>query len=172
MDEKRSPGVITLLIYLIASASLAGGLSGWIHATGAFAWLTELHAPSWMPGYGLLNGIGLFVPMLVVIALWIVQRSGRDGLRWLATGAIILLLAAMTAQIWLFFSTRDVSLGFVAALALWVYALITTWLVGRSSRPAGILLWLPFGWQSFLLVSGFELMRLNSGGPLTASLSF
>ena len=60
----------------------------------------------------------------------------------------------------------------MAALALWVYALITTWLVGRSSRPAGILLWLPFGWQSFLLVSGFELMRLNSGGPLTASLSF
>lgn len=172
MDEKRSPGVITLLIYLIAVASLAGGLSGWIHATGAFDWLTELIAPSWMPGYGLLNLVGLFIPMLVIIALWIAQRSGRDGTRWLATGVIALLLTAMTAQIWLFFSTRDVSLGFVAALALWVYALLATWLVGRSSKPAGVLLWLPFAWQSFLLIAGFELMRLNTGDPLSVSLYY
>lgn len=171
MDEKRSPGVMTLLVYLIAAASLAGGLSGWIHATGAFAWLTGLQAPHWTPGYSLLNLIGLFIPMLLVIALWIVQRAGRDGTRWVATGLVVLFLAGMTAQIWIFFSLRDVSLGFVAALAMWIYALFATWYVERSCRPAGVLLWLPFAWQGFLAIIGFELMRLNTGGPLTVGLN-
>ena len=171
MGEKRGPGVMTLLVYLIGVASLAGGLSGWIHASGAFAWLTGLQAPNWAPSYALLNLIGLFVPMLVVIALWIVQRAGREGMRWLATALVALFLASMAAQIWFFFYLRDVSLGFVAALAMLIYALFATWYVERSCRPAGVLLWLPFAWQGFLAIMGFELMRLNTGGPLTAGLN-
>ena len=31
-------------------------------------------------------------------------------------------------------------------------------------------MWVPFAWQSLLLVLGFELMRLNTGGPLTAGI--
>lgn len=169
MDEKRSPGVITLLVYLIVVASFAGGLSGWIHATGAFAWLEGLEAPDWTPGFGLINLLGLFVPMFAAVALWIVQRSGRDGTRFLGAMPIALYLAGLSAQVWLVFSTRDVSLGFVAGLAMWVFALFAAWLAGRSSRPAGVLMWIPLAWQSLAVVLGFELMRLNTGGPLTGN---
>ncbi|MBO6763587.1 TspO/MBR family protein [Maricaulis sp.] len=170
MDGKRSPGIVTLLVYLIAVSSLAGGLSGWIHATGAFAWLTGLNAPNWTPGYTLLNLIGLFIPAFVVIALWINQRAGAGMIHWLASGFIALFLIGLPAQIWLFFSTRDVALGFVAALAMWVFTVFAVWVAGRSSRPAGVLMWVPFAWQSFFVILGFELMRLNTGGPLTAGM--
>lgn len=170
MGDKHRPGIVTLLIYLIGLSSLAGGLSGWLHASGAFTWLTELDAPNWTPSYSLLNLIGLTIPLFAVIALWIVQRSGRAGTRVIGTLLIALLLAGMTGQIVVFFVTRDVSLGFLIALGMWVFGLFTAWFVGRTSKPAGVLLWIPFAWLSFLLVLGFELMRLNSDATYAGGL--
>ena len=162
-DKHHGPGIVTLLVYLIGAASLTGGLSGWVHASGAYAWLTELNAPNWTPAYSLLNMIGLFVPALAVIALWIVQHSGRNGTRLWASLLVLLWLAGMTGQVITFFALRDVATGFVVALGLWVYALLASYLVSRSSRAAGVLLWLPLAWHTFLVVLGFELMRLNTG---------
>ncbi|WP_203290947.1 TspO/MBR family protein [Maricaulis parjimensis] len=165
-DKHHGPGIVTLLVYLIGAASLTGGLSGWVHASGAYAWLTELNTPNWAPAYSLINIVGLFMPAFGVIALWIVQHSGRDGSRTWASLLVLLLLAGMTSQIIIFFSLRDVSTGFVIALGLWVYALLASHLVSRSSRAAGVLLWMPLAWHTFLVVLGFELMRLNNGSGL------
>lgn len=171
MAEKRhGPGVITLLVYLIGAASLAGGLSGWLHATGAMEWARTLDAPNWAPSFALMNIIGLFIPIFIIIALWIAQRSGRDGMRLLCTLLIALLLAGMAMQICVFFGSRDPALGFLAAMAMWVYALFATGIVGRASSPAGVLLWVPFGWLTLLLVLGFELMRLNAPGTIAGGL--
>ena len=52
-DKHHGPGIVTLLVYLIGAASLTGGLSGWVHASGAYAWLTELNAPTWTPACSL-----------------------------------------------------------------------------------------------------------------------
>ncbi|WP_300544164.1 TspO/MBR family protein [Maricaulis sp.] len=171
MGEKhQGPGVVTLLVYLIGVASLAGGLSGWVHASGSYAWLEGLNAPNWTPSFALLNLVGLFIPVFAIISVWIVQRSGRDGTRLLASLLTGLLLAGMTTQIVVFFATRDVTLGFLIAIAMWLYALFAANLAGRSSKPAGVLLWVPFGWHTFLLVLGFELMRLNNGTTFAGGL--
>ncbi|WP_291843552.1 tryptophan-rich sensory protein [Maricaulis sp.] len=171
MTEKRhGPGVITLLVYLVGAASLAGGLSGWIHATGAMDWAKGLEAPNWAPSFDLMNILGLLVPKFVVIALWIVQRSGKDGMRLLSALLIALLLAGMSTQICIFFGMRDPALGFLAAMAMWVYALFATGIVGRASTAAGVLLWVPFAWLTTLLVFGFELMRLNAVGTFAGGL--
>lgn len=170
MGEKNRPGVVTLLIYLIGLSSLAGGISGWVHASGAFAWLAGLNAPNWTPSYALLNLVALGIPLFAVIALWIVQRAGRGVARLTGTALIGLLVAGMTAQIVIFFATRDVTLGFLIAIAMWLYGLFAAWFTGRMSRPAGILLWVPFAWLTFLLILGFELMRLNSGTTFAGGL--
>jgi tryptophan-rich sensory protein len=170
MGEKSRPGVVTLLIYLIGLSSLAGGLSGWVHASGAFAWLTELNAPNWTPSYSLLNLVALFIPLFTVIALWIVQRAESSLARLTGTLLIGLLVAGMTAQIVIFFATRDVTLGFLVAMAMWVYSLFSAWFTGRISGAAGVLLWIPFAWLTFLLVLGFELMRLNNGSTYAGGL--
>ena len=171
MAEKRhGPGVITLLVYMIGAASLAGGLSGWLHATGAMDWANTLEAPDWAPGFELINLIGLLIPVFAVIALWIVQRTGKNGMRLLGTLLIALLLAGMSAQVCIFFGLRDPSLGFLAAMIMWVYTLFATGLVGRASTPAGVLLWIPFAWVTALLVMGFEFMRLNAAGTFAGGL--
>jgi len=171
MAEKRhGPGIISLLVYLIGVASLGGGLSGWIHATGAMEWVNTLEAPTWAPSFVVMNVLGLLIPQFVVVGLWVVQRNGKDGLRNLCTLLIALLLAGMATQVCIFFGMRDPALGFLAAMAMWVYTLFISGVVGRASTAAGILLWIPFAWHTLLLVLGFELMRLNAVGTFAGGL--
>ncbi|OLF75306.1 hypothetical protein AWH62_05660 [Maricaulis sp. W15] len=169
-DKRHGPGVITLLVYMIGAASLAGGLSGWLHATGAVDWVNALDAPNWAPSFAVMNLIGLLIPVCTVIALWIVQRSGKNGMRLLGSLLIVLLLTGMSAQVCIFFGLRDPALGFLAAMAMWIYGLFATGLVGRASPAAGVLLWVPFAWLTTLLVLGFELMRLNTAGTFAGGL--
>ncbi|WP_297731959.1 tryptophan-rich sensory protein [uncultured Maricaulis sp.] len=169
-DKRHGPGVITLLVYLVSTASLSGGLSGWLYATGALDWASTLSAPNWAPSFGLLNLIGLFIPAFAVIALWILQRSGKDGMRLACSLLIALLLAGMATQICIFFGMRDPALGFLAAMAMWVYTLFAAGIVGRASSAAGVLLWIPFAWVTAMLVLGFEFMRLNAAGTFAGGI--
>jgi tryptophan-rich sensory protein len=169
-DKRHGPGVITLLVYLVGAASLSGGLSGWLHATGGMDWASTLTAPNWAPGFGLVNLVGLFIPAFAVIALWIMQRNGRDGMRLLCSLLIALLLAGMATQICVFFGLRDPALGFLVAMAMWVYTLFAAGIVGRASSAAGVLLWIPFAWVTAMLVLGFEFMRLNTAGNFAGGL--
>ena len=171
MGEKRhGPGIMTLLVYLIGAASLTGGLSGWVHASGAFEWLTELNSPNWTPSYTLLNTVGLFIPVFAVIALWVTQTAGRQGTRTWASLLELIWIAGMTTQILVFFPLRDPALGFLAALLMWLFAFFATGLISRASRTASVLLWPALGWHSFLVVLGFELMRLNNGATFAGGL--
>ena len=170
MGEKSRPGIATLLIYLIGLSGAAGGVSGWVHASGAFAWLTSLEAPGWAPSYSLLNMFGLAVPLFTTIGLWIVQRCSPNSMRLAATVMIALLLLGLLGQVIAFFALRDVTLAFLIALALWIYALFAVWVAGRACKPAGVLMWVPYAWLSFLLVLGFELMRLNNGSSYAGGL--
>lgn len=161
MDEQNRPSIFRFLIYLIAAAGLAGGLAGWINASGAMSWAESLTAPNWSVGSEINVITGMLILQPVAIALWISQRSGRDGMRLISTLIILGILAALIAQLMFFFGTRNVELGFLAHLAGGIYMLFAIGLVGRCSRPAGYLLWPLFIWQVYHIALMFEFMRLN-----------
>lgn len=163
MAKQGSPGAIRLLLYVIVAASLAGSVAGWISASGALAWVESLTLPGWAHPLAAMNILALLVPQFIVIALWIAQRNGRGGWRSVASLLIVGLLAIMLARIWLLFGERDLTLGFLATLGLWIYALFAVFFVQRICKPAGILLWLPFVWFTYSLILNFEMMRLNAG---------
>lgn len=155
--------MVRLLLYMILSAGLSGGLVGWIYSGGSYDWVVSLDIPGWVPQQALITGIWIFLLQLAALSLWIVQRSGRDGLRTIASILILGLFVAIFARIYIYFGIQDVTMGFALTLANWFYALFAIALVGRASTPAGYLLWPLFIWQSFGLVLCFELMRLNTG---------
>lgn len=171
MDENDRPGVIRFLIYLIAAAGLAGGLSGWINASGDLAWSQTLVGPSWSldPDINVISGM-VMLPM-IAISLWLSQAIGRDGYRLISTLSIAAMLAAVMLQLVLFFGTRSLEGAFLAHLGTGLVMLFTIYLVGKASRAAGYLLWPTFVWQLYHIALMFELMRLNSAESL-ARLSF
>jgi benzodiazapine receptor len=164
MDAQNRPSVIRLLIYMILAAGMAGGLAGWVGSSGSLAWIYDLNLPSWMPQYSIGIGIWAVLMQMTAVGLWIAQRNGRDGLRFLTTFLILGLVAVITARTCIVYGGRDVMLGFLATLATWVYALFAIGIAGRCSRPAGLLLWPLFVWLTYALALSFEIMRLNSGG--------
>lgn len=155
--------MVRLLLYMIVSAGLSGGLAGWIYAGESYDWLASLDVPTWVPEQTIITGIWIFLFQLAALSLWIVQRSGRDGLRTMSSLLILGLFLAIFARLYIYFGIRDVTMGFALTLANWIYALFAIAIVGRASAPAGYLLWPLFAWLTFGLVLCFELMRLNSG---------
>ena len=160
MTEQKGPGIISLLVYLVAGAGLAGGMAGWIHSSGAADWARTLQHPAWTPNASILTGVGVVMPAFIVIALWIAQRGGRDGWRFFSSIKIVGLLAGILLRTYVYYGSQDVVMGFVATLALWVYDLFTVGVVQRCCRPSGVLLWFPFAWITYLLIHDFEVMRL------------
>lgn len=169
MKAQNRPGVIRLLLYILGAASLAGGMAGWVHASGGLTWALELNVPSWSPKPGWVNVFGAVSLQLTGLSLWILQRNGRDGLRLLCTALVSGLLGAIILHFIVFFGARDVTTGFLISLALWVFALITTGLVGRCSQPSGFLLWPIFLALTYGLVLSFEVMRLNTGSTFAGA---
>jgi benzodiazapine receptor len=163
MKEQDRPGMVRLLLYMILSAGLSGGLAGWIYAGETIDWVTGLDFPVWVPEQSIMTGIWIFLFQLVAMSLWLVQRSGRDGMRTIASILIIGLFVAIFARIYIYFGIRDVTMGFALSLANWIYALFAVAFVGRANSPAGYLLWPLFVWQTFGLALCFEIMRLNTG---------
>lgn len=161
MDENNRPSIIRFLVYQILAAGLAGGLAGWINASGAMSWAESLMAPNWAFDSNVNVLTGMLILQPVAISLWLVQRNGRDGLRLLSSLLILGLLAILIGQLLFFFGTRSVEAGFLAHLAGAIYILFTTGIVGRARRPAGYLLWPLFIWQCYHVALMFEFMRLN-----------
>jgi len=161
MGEANRPSVIRFLVYQIIAAGLAGGLAGWVQASGALSWAESLDAPNWAFDSQVNIYSGMLILQPVAIALWLAQRNGRDGMRFLSSLLILGMLGALIGQLMVFFGTRDVNMGFVAHLGSGIYMLIATGLVGRCSKAAGVLLWPLFVWQVYHIALTFELMRLN-----------
>ena len=65
---------------------------------------------------------------------------------------------------------RDVSTGFLAGLALWIYMLATVTVVNRCSKASAVLLWFPFAWLTLGLAFTFEVMRLNESSNFVGGL--
>jgi tryptophan-rich sensory protein len=170
MEAQNRPGVIRLLLYMILAAAISGGAAGWIQASGAFDWLSELDTPTWAPNQTLLACIWIGLMQLQAIGLWIVQRSGRDGFRSISTILIFGLLAAPIIRLYVYYSTHDVTLGFIVTAACWLYGLVTLGIVQRASKPAALLLWPSFILLTYMLALNFEFMRLNTGATVIGGL--
>lgn len=170
MDAKNRPGVIRLLIYMLVAASVSGGFAGWVQSSEAALWAARLSLPDWTPSGIFPNLISILLMQLIAISLWITQR-GEGGLLRLAAAILTLgLVAGLVMQICITFGGRDVSAGFLAALLLWLYALLTIAVVGRHCRPAGWLLWPLFAWLTFGAALSFEVMRLNNTASFVGGL--
>jgi len=169
MNEQDRPGMVRLLLYMILAAGLAGGVTGWIYAGETFDWVAGLNLPVWVPTQVVITGTWIVMFQLVAMSLWLVQRSGRDGMRTFASILIVGLFVAIFARIYIYFGIQDVTMGFALSLGNWIYALFAIAFIGRANRPAGYLLWPLFIWQSFGLILCFEIMRLNSGAIGVAS---
>ncbi len=170
MDAKNRPGVIRLLIYMLAAASASGGFAGWVHTSEAASWAASLSLPVWTPTGMLPNIISIVIMQMTAVSLWITQRSGGGLLRLVAAALTLGLVAGLVMQLCITFGGRDVSFGFLAALVLWLYTLVTVAVVGRQSRPAGWLLWPLFAWLTFGVALSFEVMRLNNTASFVGGL--
>lgn len=170
MDESGRPSIVRFLVYQIIAAGLAGGLTGWINASGAMNWAETLAAPNWSFGSGTNVVTGMLILQPIAISLWLSQRSGRDGLRTLCSVLILGVIGVLIAQLMFFFGTRDIEASFIAHLAAAVYMLFATGIVGRCSRTAGYLLWPLFAWQCYHVALMFEFMRLNGAFSIASGL--
>ncbi|SDL61697.1 tryptophan-rich sensory protein [Maricaulis salignorans] len=170
MDASNRPGVIRLLIYMLVAAGVSGGFAGWVQSSEAALWTANLNTPDWTPVGILPNLISILTMQLIAISLWITQRSERGAFRFLAAALTLGIVAGLALQVCITFGGRDVQSGFLAALALWLYALFTVAIVGRCSRPAGWLLWPLFAWLTFVVALSFEVMRLNNTSTFVGGL--
>ncbi|WP_339745979.1 TspO/MBR family protein [uncultured Maricaulis sp.] len=170
MDAKNRPGVIRLLIYMLVAASASGGFAGWVQSSEAALWAASLTIPDWTPTGMVPNLISILVMQLMAISLWLTERGDGSWLRFVAAILTLGLVAGLALQLCITFGGRDVSAGFLAALAVWLYALLTVAIVGRQSRPAGLLLWPLFAWITFGVAVSFEVMRLNDTSSFVGGL--
>jgi tryptophan-rich sensory protein len=170
MDAKNRPGVIRLFFYMLIAASVSGGIAGWIQSSETALWASNLNTPDWAPTGHLPDIISILMLQLIAISLWITQRADRCTMRLLAVVMTIGLIAGLCLQLCFIYLDRDVTTGFLAGLALWLYMLVTMAVVDRCSKPSAILLWLPFVWLTLGLALAFEVMRLNEGANFVGGL--
>ena len=170
MDAKNRPGVIRLLIYMLVAASVSGGFAGWVQSSEAALWTAGLSLPAWTPTGMLPNIISILIIQLIAISLWITERGTGGLFRFVAAALTLGLVAGLVLQLCITFGGRDVNSGFLAALALWLYSLVTVAMVGRQSKPAGLLLWPFFAWLTFGVALSFEVMRLNNNTSFVGGL--
>jgi tryptophan-rich sensory protein len=150
---------------MVLAAGLAGGLNGWIFSSGAVAWSSLLEEPRWAPPGSVIGGAWIALFQLKAIALWMVERLGRPGRRWLAALFILAQFGMSVLWVCAYFGLRDVTNGFVFTLLAWVLAVFTIWATGRASRGAGVLLWPMLGWLSFAIALSYTIMALNPTIP-------
>ncbi|MFS2316625.1 tryptophan-rich sensory protein [Maricaulis sp. D1M11] len=161
MEEEHRPGVLRLIIYLIIASALTGSLAGWVNASGARMWTSQLVHPDWVPGFSMQTLAWAILIHLNMVSLWLVERSQSPRVRLFGQLLVLTVIATQVLRIVAFFATENVQLGFVLSLAIWVFNLFAIGLVGKISRPAGFVLWPAFVMLSGGLIINFELMRLN-----------
>jgi len=146
---------------MVLAAGLAGGLNGWIFSSGAIAWSSLLEEPSWAPPGSVIGGVWIALFQFKAIALWMCERLGRQGRRWLAALFLLAQFGASVLWVCAYFGARNVANGFTFTLLAWVLCVFTLWAVGRCSRAAGVLLWPLFAWLSFAIALSYTTMALN-----------
>ncbi len=170
MDAKNRPGVIRLLIYMLLAAGVSGGIAGWIQSSETALWAGSLNIPDWAPSRPLADIISILMLQLIAISLWITERSNRCTMRLLGVLMTLGLIGGLLLQLCIIYVGRDLTTGFLAGLALWLYMLVTMTVVDRCSKPSAVLMWLPFVWLTLGLGFTFEVMRLNDSANFVGGL--
>ena len=163
MTDHGSPSVGRLFLYLAVLAGVAGGLNGWIFTTGAIEWSRSLAAPAWAPPGWAFSVIWTVMLLTLGVVLWLNDRCGQSGRRWLAGVFILALIALSIVWVWRYFGLQSVSDGFYFSAMTWAVCALSLGAVGRACRPAGVMLWPLFIWLTYAAALAFETWRLNSG---------
>ncbi|WP_417488445.1 tryptophan-rich sensory protein [Maricaulis sp.] len=162
--------MIRLFLYMLIAASVSGGIVGWIRSSETALWAASLNFPDWAPGGHLPDIVSILMLQLIAISLWITQRADRCTMRLLSVLLTLGLIGGVCLQLCIIFVGRDITTGFLAGLALWLYMLVTMTVVDRCSKASAVLLWLPFAWLTLGLAFAFEVMRLNEGSNFVGGL--
>ncbi|WP_417497134.1 tryptophan-rich sensory protein [Maricaulis sp.] len=170
MDAKNRPGVIRLLIYMLAAAGMTGGFAGWIQSSDAVLWTASLNLPDWTPTGIVPVILSIVINQMIAISLWVTQRSDTGAIRFVAAALQIGLVIGLALKVCITFGGQDIKAAFLTSLGLWVYAVLALAVVGRCSRPAGWLLWPLFAWLTFSVILSFEVLRLNDASSFVGGL--
>jgi benzodiazapine receptor len=157
------PNWLALLAFVtlgFATGGLGAAFSPAFSARSAL-WYGSLAKPPWTPADALFGPVWTTLYLLMGIAVWLVwgERYHRARQAALFAFAVQLTLNALWAP--LFFGTRNVALGLVLIIALW---LSLAWTVREFAtvRTLAACLMLPyFAWVSFAVALNASIWRHN-----------
>ncbi|MDE0946532.1 MAG: tryptophan-rich sensory protein [Sphingobium sp.] len=167
MNEIASPGQLRLAylrwaLLTVPVIVVLGFLSGRLANSGyGNRWFDALEKPALMPP-GWLFGVAwtiLYVLMALALAI-VLHARGAKG-RGPAIALFLLQLLMNLAWSPLFFRAHQVGSALMLIVALFIVVAITTWLLGRVRRVAGLLLLPYLAWLAFASFLNYEIGRLN-----------
>ena len=178
MNEIASPGQLRLAyarwaLVTVPVILFLGFLSGRIANSGyGNRWFDALAKPELMPpgwAFGVAWSI-LYALMALALAM-VLHARGAKG-RGLAIALFLVQLALNLSWSPLFFRAHQIGNALVLILALFVLVGITTALVWRIRRAAGLLLLPYLAWLAFASWLNYEIGRLNPEAESLAAPAF
>ncbi len=157
------PNWLALLAF-VAAGGAAGGLGAVFSpalSDASAVWYAALAKPSWTPPDRWFGPVWTILYLSMALAAWIVwserYHRGRNGA--LLAFAVQFLLNALWAP--LFFGVRNVGLGLLVSVALWLSLVWTVREFARVRAAAAALLVPYLAWSSFALALNVAIWRHN-----------
>jgi benzodiazapine receptor len=164
--ERVQPGtavqVLVLAGFLFVCFS-AAGIGGAVTADSVRTWFPTIIKPSFNPPNWVFAPVWTILYAMMAIAAWRVWRVAglRDAAPAFTAFAVQLVLNVCWSVV--FFGLHAIGAALIEIIVLLVAILVTTRLLWRHDRVAG-LLFLPYvAWVSFAMVLNAALWRLNPG---------
>lgn len=158
----RDRPLVALAVAVLA-VEVVGASGSLFTAQGLDGWYGTLVRPALAPPNWVFGPVwtGLFA--LVGVAVWLVWRradSNPRGVR-LAAGVFAVHFVFNLAWSAVFFGMRDIDLGLVVVLVLWVLIVATTRAFGRVDRRAALLFVPYLLWVTFAAYLNYRFWVLN-----------
>ncbi len=157
------PNWLALLAF-VALGFAAGGLGAAFSpafSAASASWYADLAKPAWTPADQLFGPVWTALYLLIAVAVWIIwgERYHRGRNAALFAFAVQLVLNAVWAP--LFFGSRNIGLGLLVIVALWL-SLVWTVREFWTVKVLAALLMLPYlGWVSFAAALNIAIWRHN-----------
>lgn len=124
-------------------------------------WYEEIVKPTWTPPSWVFGPVWTVLYVLMAIAAWDVwRRFGFEEAPW-ALGFFFIQLVLNGAWSWFFFGLQDLALALGEIVVLWAALTVTMLLFFRASVLAGWLLVPYLAWVTFAAVLNFAIWLLN-----------
>jgi benzodiazapine receptor len=160
MNRTRRQELVGLAGFVLLCLALSA-LGGLATSSSVGTWYQTLAKPSFNPPDWVFAPVWTTLYIFMAIAGWRVWRTPNSQLRTHALRVFYVQLALNLLWSFLFFGMQAIGLALVEIIALLVAIVVTTVLLWRIDRPAGIL-FLPYSmWVAFASLLNSALWVLN-----------